>query len=337
MEAALWEALEDGGVRCRLCNHRCRIKEGKRGICGVRENVAGRLHTLVYGRLVARNVDPIEKKPLFHVLPGSQSYSIATVGCNFRCRFCQNADIAQLPADRDGRIVGRPVQAEAVVEDAGRHRCATIAYTYTEPTVFFEFAFDTATLALEKGIRNVFVTNGYMTPEAVERLGPVLAAANVDLKAFSDKFYKEMCAARLAPVLDTLRLMKKAGIFVEVTTLIIPGANDDPGELRQLAEFLVTDLGPETPWHISRFHPTYKLTDRPPTPVQTLRQAREIGLSAGLRYVYTGNVPGEEAESTFCHRCGEKLIERWGFTVIANHIQDGKCPDCGAAIDGIWR
>ncbi len=336
MEAALWEALEDGGVRCRLCNHRCRIKEGKRGICGVRENVAGRLHSLVYGRLVARNVDPIEKKPLFHVLPGSQSYSIATVGCNFRCRFCQNADIAQLPADRDGRIVGRPVQPEAVVEDAAKHGCATIAYTYTEPTVFFEFAFDTATLALEKGIRNVFVTNGYMTPEAIERLGQVLAAANADLKSFSDKFYKEMCAARLAPVLDTLRLMKKAGIFVEVTTLIIPGANDDPGELRELAEFLVEDLGPETPWHISRFHPTYKLTDRPPTPVQTLRQARDIGLSAGLRHVYTGNVPGEEAESTFCHQCGEKLIDRWGFTVNENRLQDGKCPDCGAEIDGIW-
>jgi len=336
MEAALWEALEDGGVRCRLCNHRCRIKEGKRGICGVRENVAGRLHSLVYGRLVARNVDPIEKKPLFHVLPGSQSYSIATVGCNFRCRFCQNADIAQLPADRDGRIVGRPVQPEAVVEDAAKHGCATIAYTYTEPTVFFEFAFDTATLALEKGIRNVFVTNGYMTPEAIERLGQVLAAANADLKSFSDKFYKEMCAARLAPVLDTLRLMKKAGIFVEVTTLIIPGANDDPGELRELAEFLVEDLGPETPWHISRFHPTYKLTDRPPTPVQTLRQARDIGLSAGLRHVYTGNVPGEEAESTFCHQCGEKLIDRWGFTVNENRLQDGKCPDCGAGIDGIW-
>ncbi|MCF8053229.1 MAG: AmmeMemoRadiSam system radical SAM enzyme [Desulfobacterales bacterium] len=336
MEAALWEALEDGGVRCRLCNHRCRIKEGRRGICGVRENVAGRLHTLVYGRLVARNVDPIEKKPLFHVLPGSQSYSIATVGCNFRCRFCQNADIAQLPADRDGRIMGRPVQPEAVVEDAGRHECATIAYTYTEPTVFFEFAFDTAALALEKGIRNVFVTNGYMTPEAIESLGQVLAAANVDLKAFSDKFYKEMCAARLAPVLDTLRLMKKAGIFVEVTTLIIPGANDDPAELRELAEFLREDLGPETPWHISRFHPTYKLTDRPPTPVQTLRRARDIGLSAGLRYVYTGNVPGEEAESTYCHQCGERLIERWGFTVRKNRLRDGKCPACGAVIDGIW-
>ena len=271
------------------------------------------------------------------MLPGSLSYSIATVGCNFRCRFCQNADIAQLPAERDGRIVGHFTAPEEVVRGAREAGCASIAYTYTEPTVYFEFAFDTAKIASENGVRNVFVTNGYMTPEAIEMAAPVLDAANVDLKAFSDNFYKEMCAARLAPVLETLKEMKRLGVFVEVTTLIIPGANDDPAELKNLADFLVRDLGPETPWHISRFHPTYKLTDRPPTPVETLRQARDIGLSAGLRYVYTGNVPGEAAESTFCHHCGQRLIQRWGFTVRSNRVKDGKCPDCGAVVEGIWK
>jgi pyruvate formate lyase activating enzyme len=336
-EAYLWEPLTEGQVRCRLCNHRCRIKEGKRGLCRVRKNEGGRLKSLVYGKVIARNVDPIEKKPLFHVLPGSLAFSIATVGCNFRCRFCQNAGISQLPGDRNGLITGHEVSAEAAVADAQRAGCATIAYTYTEPTVFFEFAADTAALARRRGIRNIFVTNGYMTPEALERVAPDLDAANVDLKAFSDDFYKEMCAARLAPVLETLRLMKRLGVFVEVTTLIIPGANDDPAELKDLAEFLAGDLGPDTPWHISRFHPTYRLTDRPPTPVQTLRKAREIGLATGLRYVYTGNVPGEEAESTFCHECGVKLIDRWGFTVNANRMRNGTCPDCGAVVDGIWE
>jgi pyruvate formate lyase activating enzyme len=335
-EAYLWEPLTEGQVRCGLCNHRCRIKEGKRGLCGVRENTGGRLESLVYGKVIARNVDPIEKKPLFHVLPGSLSFSIATAGCNFRCRFCQNADISQLPGDRNGRITGRDISPEAVVADARRTGCATIAYTYTEPTIYFEFAADTAALARRQGLRNVFVTNGYMTPEALERVSPDLDAANVDLKAFSDRFYKEMCAARLAPVLETLRLMKRRGVLVEVTTLIIPGANDDPAELKDLADFLSGDLGPDTPWHISRFHPAYRLTDRPPTPVQTLRKAREIGMAAGLRYVYTGNVPGEEAESTFCHGCGKKLIDRWGFTVNANRMRNGTCPDCGVVIEGIW-
>ena len=271
MEATLWEPLAEGQVRCRLCSHRCRIREEKRGLCSVRANPGGRLESLVYGKVIARSVDPIEKKPLFHVLPGTLSYSIATVGCNFRCRFCQNADIAQLPSDREGLILGDAASPQEIVADARRSGCATIAYTYTEPTVYFEFAADTAALARKEGIGNIFVTNGYMTPEALEQVSPDLDAANVDLKAFSDNFYKEMCAARLAPVLETLRLMKRLGVFVEVTTLIIPGANDDPAELKDLAGFLADELGPDTPWHLSRFHPTYRLTDGPPTPIQTLR------------------------------------------------------------------
>jgi pyruvate formate lyase activating enzyme len=335
MEAYLYERLEDNKVRCNLCNHRCLIKEGKRGICGVRENQTGILQSLVYGRLIAQHVDPIEKKPLYHVMPGSLSYSIATVGCNFRCRFCQNADIAQLPADRKGMIVGDPYSPQDVVGAAQRANCQSIAYTYTEPTVFFEFAYDTAKLAHERGILNVFVTNGYMTSEALHMILPYLDAANVDLKAFNDDFYKEQCSAKRKHVMETLELMKSEGIFVEVTTLLIPGLNDDTGELQQLASFIVGSLGPETPWHISRFHPTYKLTDRPPTPAESIHQARRIGLEAGLRYVYSGNLPGDEGENTICYSCGRPLIERLGYHISKNVITDGKCPKCGATIDGI--
>ena len=335
MDAYLYQRLENGKVRCDLCSHRCVIKDGKRGICGVRENQKGQLKSLVYGRLIAQHVDPIEKKPLFHVLPGTLSFSIATVGCNFRCRFCQNADIAQLPADRKGMIMGESYTPEDVVATALRADCRSIAYTYTEPTVFFEFAFDTAKLAHEKGLVNVFVTNGYMTSEALYMIQPYLDAANVDLKAFNDDFYKNQCAARRKHVMESLKLMKELGIFLEVTTLLIPGLNDDKKELKQLASFIVNDLGCETPWHISRFHPTYRLTDRSPTPVETIHQAREIGLNAGLRYVYCGNVPGDEGENTTCYSCGHALIRRWGFHISENNITNNKCPQCGVYIDGI--
>jgi pyruvate formate lyase activating enzyme len=336
MEALLYDRLDDNEVRCRLCGHRCVIADGRRGICGVRENRGGVLHSLVYGRLVARHIDPIEKKPLFHFLPGSLSYSIATVGCNLRCRFCQNADIAQMPADRGGAIIGETATPAEIVDAAGREGCRSISYTYTEPTVFFEFALETARLARGRGLRNVFVTNGYMTPEAIELLAPVLDAANVDLKGFTRKYYKGICGADLAHVQETLRRMRGAGIFVEVTTLIVPGLNDDPAELAALAGFLAGELGPDTPWHISRFHPTYRLTDRPPTPVATLHRAHAIGRAAGLRYVYVGNVPGDEGESSRCPDCGAMLVERRGFRVGKMRLKDGRCEGCGAAIEGVW-
>jgi pyruvate formate lyase activating enzyme len=336
MEAYLYESLENNQVKCNLCSHRCMIKDGHRGICGVRENQQGVLKTLTYGNLIARHIDPIEKKPLFHFLPGSLSYSIATVGCNFRCRFCQNADIAQMPADHKGMIMGDLCTPSEVVAAAERSGCRSISYTYTEPTIFFEFAYETAKLASERGIRNVFVTNGYMTAEALEMIQPYLDAANVDLKAFTEKYYKELCGARLKPVQDTLKLMKSLGIFVEVTTLIVPGLNDDPKELKDLAIFIAQELGAEIPWHISRFHPTYKLTDRPSTPVETLTKARKIGLKAGLKYVYTGNVPGNAAENTFCYGCGETVIERRGFQVGKLRIKDSHCAKCGALIEGVW-
>ncbi|RJQ81457.1 MAG: AmmeMemoRadiSam system radical SAM enzyme [Desulfobacteraceae bacterium] len=336
MKARLFETADEEAVRCILCHHRCNIKPGHRGICQVRRNDQGTLNTLVYGTLIARHVDPIEKKPLFHFLPGSLSYSIATVGCNFRCTFCQNAEIAQMPRDREGLVMGSTCAPDAVVADALQENCQSIAYTYTEPTVYFEFALDTARIAHAYGIKNIFVTNGYMTPEALEMAAPYLDGANVDLKAFSDEFYKTQCGARLEPVKTTLRKMKSVGVWVEVTTLIIPGLNDDPEELRRLAGFLVEALGPETPWHISRFHPTYRLTDRPVTPVATLRRARQIGLKAGLLYVYTGNVPGEDGENTICPGCGAVLIERYGFTVRRNRIREDQCPHCATPLHGVF-
>lgn len=336
MEAYLYDTLKDQKVKCNLCNHRCIIKNGRRGICGVRENRGGILESLVFGKLIARHIDPIEKKPLYHLLPGSLSYSIATVGCNFKCRFCQNADIAQMPSDRNGMITGEDHTPEQIVNAAIKGNCQTISYTYTEPTVYFELAYETAKLANAKGIQNIFVTNGYMTPEALKMISPCLDAANVDLKAFSEDFYKTYCKAKLAPVKETLKLMKSLGIFVEVTTLLIPRLNDDKAELENLAAFLADDLGPETPWHISRFHPTYKLTDRPRTPIKTLLAARDIGIKAGLKFVYIGNVPGENGENTFCYQCGRTIIDRWGFHVMENRIKNGCCSYCNAQIHGVW-
>ncbi len=337
MEALFYEKTADKtSVKCGLCNHRCLIGDGKRGICGVRENESGVLKTRVYGKLIARNADPVEKKPLFHFLPGTLSYSIATPGCNFKCDFCQNADISQMPLARGGTIPGKKTSPREVVDAARQTGCASIAYTYTEPTIYFEFAYDTARLAAEKGLKNVFVTNGYMTREALDRIHPVLDAANVDLKAFRDAFYKEHCGARLEPVKENLVHMKKKGIFVEVTTLLIPGLNDDPGELKEMAAFLAKSLGPGTPWHISRFHPTYRLTDRPATPVQTLTRARQIGIDAGLKYVYLGNVPGRNGEKTFCPSCRALLIDRRGFFVNKNSLDTGRCPQCDTVIEGVW-
>ena len=335
MEAYLYKSVEDRKIKCNLCHHRCLIKDGRRGICGVRENRQGALQTLVYDKLIARHIDPIEKKPLFHFLPGSQSYSVATVGCNFKCRFCQNADIAQIPSDRNGAVLGDRTTPQKEVAVAAKTGCKSIAYTYTEPTIFFEFAYDTAKLAHAKGIKNVFVTNGYMTPEALDMISPWLDAANVDLKAFTNDFYKKMCGARLPPVLETLKGMKAKGIFLEVTTLLIPGLNDDTDELKQLAAFIANDLGIDTPWHVSRFHPTYRLTDRPATPLESLLNANKIGKKAGLRYVYTGNVPGQGGEKTICHQCGRVVIDRWGFSISEYAIDNGNCRQCGTPVHGV--
>jgi pyruvate formate lyase activating enzyme len=334
MEALLYARLEEDDVRCRLCSHYCRISNGRRGLCRVRENRGGRLESLVYGRVIASHVDPIEKKPIFHLFPGSRSFSIATVGCNFKCRFCQNADIAQLPEERGGLILGDRWTPEAVVKEALRSGSKSIAYTYTEPTVFFEFALDCARLAKEKGLLNIFVTNGYLSEDALEMVAPFLDAANVDLKAFSDDFYRHMCGARLEPVKTTLKKMAAKGIWVEVTTLIIPGANDGADELSALAAFIADALGADTPWHVSRFHPTYHLRDRSVTPVETLQHTRRIGMAAGLRYVYIGNVPGSEGENTICPSCGNIVVNRYHYNVRQNLIDGNHCAYCHETIAG---
>lgn len=334
-EARLYERLPDQRVRCDLCAHRCVIADGKRGICQVRENRVGVLYTLVYGRTIARHVDPVEKKPLFHFYPGSTAYSMATPGCNFRCQWCQNWEISQMPREQH-LIMGEKATPQQLVAAAQRYHCRSIAYTYTEPTVFFEYAYDTAKLAHKAGLANIYVTNGYMTQEMLEAFHPYMDAANVDLKAFKEETYRKYVGARLQPVLDAMRVMKRLGIWLEVTTLIVPGINDDPAELRDAARFVAQELGPQTPWHISRFFPAYKMRDVPPTPLETLIKAREIGKEEGLAYIYVGNVPGEAGEDTRCPVCNSLLIRRWGYTVLENWIRDGHCPDCGAEIAGVW-
>ena len=332
-EAMLYEKLGDNRVRCNLCAHRCVIKEGKRGVCLVRENRGGTLYSLVYGRAVSQAVDPVEKKPLFNFYPGTTAFSVATVGCNFRCQFCQNWEISQAVRE-EHLIMGREVSPEQLVANAKRYGSRSIAYTYTEPTVFFEYTYDTAKLAHEAGIANIYVTNGYMTAEMLEAFHPYLDAANVDLKG-DDEFYRQLCGARLQPVLDSLKKMKELGIWVEVTTLIIPTYDDDEEGLRRIAEFIAQELGPETPWHVSRFYPHYRMLNVPPTPIATLDRARQIGLEAGLRYVYQGNVPGSEGENTFCPGCGRVVIGRFGYRIMEYHIENGRCAYCGAQIAGV--
>jgi pyruvate formate lyase activating enzyme len=331
-EALLYKKIGEGQVECALCSHRCKISPGKRGLCKVRENRDGILYSLVYGRIIARNIDPIEKKPLFNFHPGSRSFSIATVGCNFHCLHCQNYDISQYPKEH-ADIPGEEVTPEKVVGEAEIAGCESIAYTYTEPTIFFEFAYDCARLARKKGIKNVFVSNGYATPEATRLIAPYLDGNNIDLKG-DDDFYRKICGARMQPVLDTIKLMKELGVWVEVTTLIIPSHNDSVDFLKWVADF-IKSVDSAMPWHVTQFYPTYKLMDQPRTPIETLRLAREIGLKTGLKYVYEGNVPGEGGENTYCPSCGALLIERFGFTLKDIRLKNSACPDCGTNIDGI--
>lgn len=332
-EALLYDKLPENRVRCRLCAHRCTITDGHLGLCQVRENRGGTLYTLVYGRTISQAVDPIEKKPLYHFRPGSLSFSIATPGCNFRCEWCQNWEISQMPRERH-LIGGHPATPEQIVDGARRAGCQSIAYTYTEPTIFFEYCHDTARLARAAGLANVYVTNGFMTPEMLDMARPWLDAANVDLKAFRDGTYRRHIGARLQPVLDSLKKMKALDIWLEVTTLIIPGLNDDPEELRELADFLFRELGADTPWHVSRFFPHYQMRQTPPTPIGTLHRAEEIGRAAGLHYIYLGNVA--EETNTFCPGCGNLLIRRIGFSVAENNLlADETCPDCGVTVPGV--
>ena len=332
--AVLWEAGEERQVRCKLCNWRCLIDEGKLGKCCVRKNIDGVLYSLSYDKVCSANPDPIEKKPLFHFQPGTRSFSVATMGCNFRCEFCQNWQISQA-AIEDGRIAGEPISPEQIVAAAVSGGCKSIAYTYTEPTIFMELCNDCGRLGKEKGLANVFVSNGFMTREAIDFASEWLDGINVDLKSFNEDYYKRLCKARLQPVLDTISyIAKETNIWLEVTTLLVPGENDSDDELKKLADFIVSDAGADVPWHISRFHPQYKYLDSVPTPIETLERAEGIGRAAGLHYIYLGNVLGAKGESTFCYNCGRLLIERVGYHISANHIKNSCCPDCGTKIAG---
>ncbi len=332
-KAMLWEKLEDEKVRCDLCAHNCVIREGDFGICGMRKNNAGELLTYAYGSVIANHVDPVEKKPLYHFLPGSLSYSVATIGCNFRCSFCQNWTISQVSA-RDGEADGYELKPEEIVREAVKNGCRSISYTYTEPTIFFEYAYEASKIAREKGIYNIFVTNGFMTAEAIDTIRPYLDAANVDLKFFNDESYRKICKARLRPVLDSIARMKDLGIWVEVTTLVVPGENDSPEELRKIAAFLAS-VSKDIPWHISRFHPDYKYVEAHPTPLKTMEKAFAIGKEEGLKYVYLGNVAA--GGDTLCPSCGILLIERSGFAsgISEDFTAEGKCAACGCAGAGV--
>jgi pyruvate formate lyase activating enzyme len=332
-EALFWEKLDGENGRCHLCAHECRISESKFGICGVRQNIKGVLFTMAYGRVIAVNIDPIEKKPLYHFLPGSTSYSVATVGCNFKCGFCQNWQISQTSVRDAEAVPGRRMTPEQIVAEAKKNKCLSISYTYTEPTIFFEYAYDTARLARKAGLYNVFVTNGYMTGQALETIKPYLDAANVDLKSFRDASYTKLCKAHLQPVLDTIAAMNKLGVWLEVTTLVVPGENDSDEELGQIAAFLAR-INRNIPWHISRFHPDYKFNSHIATPPETLHKAREIGKKAGLRHIYLGNI--QEGTDTNCYQCHESIIERRYMGLNKLHLKNGRCPSCNAEISGIW-
>ncbi|MEW5758890.1 MAG: AmmeMemoRadiSam system radical SAM enzyme [Candidatus Omnitrophota bacterium] len=333
-EAMLYEKLDNKFVHCFLCNHNCKIADSKFGICGVRQNIAGTLYTLVYNEVITANIDPIEKKPLYHFLPGSQSYSIATIGCNFRCGFCQNWQISQMSKRQNQEFSSMRMSPETVVEQARLDNCASISYTYTEPTIFFEYAYDSAILAKKHGLKNIFVTNGFMTKKAIDTIKPYLDAANVDIKSFNENFYKNICKASLLPVLDSVKYMKQCGIWVEITTLVVPGENDSDEELNNLADFIAS-VDKDMPWHISRFHPDYKFTNYNSTPPETLRRARDIGKSKGLRFIYLGNIL--KGNDTSCYNCNRLLVKRDLYNIKELNLQNGSCSYCGVKIKGIWK
>ncbi len=332
-EALYYQKQEKDAVKCVLCPNFCVIPEGNRGFCRVRTNRGGTLYSLVYGAPCAVHVDPIEKKPFFHVLPGTLSYSIATVGCNMGCVFCQNWQISQSSPERS---VTYDMPPQKVVEGAIKENCATIAFTYTEPTVFYEYMLDIAKLAKERGVACVMHSCGYINPEPLRELCKYLFAADIDLKGFNEDFYRKMGQGHLEPVLETLKTLKKEGVWIEITNLIIPGENDEPAQIRAMCGWIKENLGDEVPVHFSRFYPSFKLQNLPPTPVETLESARDIAHEVGLKYVYVGNIPAHPGESTYCPQCKKIVVQRLGYTVLGNNIVDGRCKFCGYEIKGKW-
>ncbi len=333
-EAMWYTPLTDNKVQCELCPRRCIALDGQRGYCEVRENRGGKLYTLVYGNPCAVHIDPIEKKPFNHFLPATTALSIATVGCNLECAYCQNWHISQA---RPEEVQSYDLPPEEVVKIALEKECESIAYTYTEPTIFYEYMFDTAKLARSKGIRNVIVTAGFINLEPLRELCKFIDAIRVDLKGFTQDFYMNVCNGALGPVLKTLKTIQEEGVWLEIINLVVPTLNDDPKDIKRMCQWIKGNLGFDVPLHFTRFYPMYKLKSLPPTPIETLEKAREIALNEGLHYVYIGNVPGHPAEDTYCPKCGKLLIDRAGFFVTENHIVDGKCEYCGEPIPGVWK
>lgn len=329
--ARFWRKLPDGKVQCTLCPRNCIIAPGKLGFCRARRNEGGELYSLVYGSVVSMAADPIEKKPLYHFWPGSGVFSIAAPGCNFRCLHCQNWSISQASVEE---ITCEDLSPERAIELTKRYGCKGIAHTYTEPSIWLEYACDVGKLAHREGLYNIYVTNGYASLDAWEELRPYLDAANVDVKAFSDRFYKEICEVpSVKPVLETCEWMVEHGIHLEVTYLVIPRENDSPDEIRKFCGWVAEKLGPEVPTHFSRFYPQYKMADREPTPVETLERALKMAHEEGLAHVYVGNVAGHAGDDTYCPKCGELLIERYGFSITRYELKDKRCPKCGAKIN----
>ena len=349
-EASLYKKLKSNTVKCTTCSHYCKIIESGTGICAIRQNLKGKLYLLTYGKAFS-NIDPIEKKPLFHFLPGSEIFSFGTVGCNFGCLFCQNYYESQISkeiklklqqenklSDLQDEIesFGDDLSPKDIVDYCVKNKIPSIAYTYNEPAIFFEYTYDTAKLAHKKGIKNIYVSNGYESKEAIDKIHPYLDAINIDLKSFSKKFYKNICFARLEPILENIKYYYKIGTWLELTTLIIPGKNDSKEELTQIAKF-ISSVSNDIPWHVTKFSPCYKMMDVPETPETKLKEAYEIGKKAGLKFVYAGNIFNEKLQSTYCPSCNELLIDRdWTHTRILN-LRNGKCAKCGTKIAGIWK
>ncbi len=333
-EALYYEKLGSLRVKCILCPRECRVADLERGYCGVRENRGGTYYTLVHSRACSVAIDPVEKKPLFHYLPGTTTFSLATAGCNIECRHCQNWNISQFRPEQVRSIYLPP---ERIAEVCKSKACPTIAYTYTEPVVFYEYVYDAAVYARERGIGSVIISNGYIHLKPIEELCKVLTAVKVDLKAFTEKFYKETCSGELKPVLDALVKIREVGMWLELVILVIPTLNDGEQEFREMTQWVVKNLGPDVPMHFTRFHPTYKIKNLPPTPVETLEMARRTALENGVRYAYVGNIPGHEGEHTYCPGCKTPVIRRAGFYIIENGLKDGKCAKCSTAIPGVWK
>lgn len=350
-KAVLYKKLKKNNVQCLACSWQCAISPGKSGICGVRQNKNGDLYLLVYGRPIAVNIDPVEKKPLFHFLPGKTVFSFGTLGCNFSCGFCQNWDISQTPklskkidvekkqqkTIEDLILACQKLSPKEIIDYCLKNKISAIAYTYNEPAIFFEYAYDTARLAHKKGLKNIYVSNGFETDMALEKISPYLDAINIDLKAYSPKFYKKICKAKIEPVLNNIKTIAKEfkKTWLEITTLIIPGHNDSPEEIKKIAEF-IAKLNPCIPWHISAFYPAYQMSNIQATPTKTIHQAYKIGKKAGLRFVYTGNIYDHHGQNTYCPNCRLALVKRDGYTITDNSIENNRCPKCKENIHGIW-